>query len=860
MATTGTPRRPSPTGAPNGTRGAAPPPTRPTAPGRKGKPAPRRRTVWQKIKRFFLVVGVLALISLLTLMVWIATILKSAPTSIDLAWDPPGITYIYSSDGVPLAKLFVENRKQVPLSKIPKNLQAATIAFEDKRFYEHGGVDWKGVFRALGRNIKSRDLHGQGGSTITQQLARNMGVEGLTREKSVARKIHEWIIARQIENSYTKNDILSMYLNEVNYGSGAYGVQAAAQTYYGKDVDKLDLSECALLAGLPNRPTEFNPYKNKKAAKEQRDRVLTEMRDQGKITPAQFKHAGNEGIHLAGLKAPLQGSQILHAPYFVDYTIKQLQKKYGNDYLLRGNLQVTTTLNWEMQQQAEAAVADGIAASRRRFGDRGPTQAALVALDPKTGEIKAMVGGVSYQDDQFNIATQSHRQPGSSFKAVVYSAAIDSGWVTEQTRVLDAPVTYPTGAGPWTPQDDNGYSYEKVDLRTAMAYSINVPAVKVLDKLGPETAVHYAHLMGVDSPLDPVLSLALGSSGVSPLEMADVYATIAAGGNHPIPAAWTKLAKANGETIEDVPPAIETHVLQPDTVKQVDDMLRAVVEEPRGTGHVVADIPEARGKTGTTQGHKDVWFVGYTKNPDLVCAVWAGHPIHKVKHFGKKTVISDAYGEPMEGTAWGATVCAPIWHNFMVHAIPVFKSAQVRQAAREKSERAAHKVNPKEFNDPSVPSIKTTVSTSGDSSTSSDQSDTGITPPPPPPSANADGSTTTNVDNNTGLLAPTGSPNSHTETFDHGAAPTVMSPQYGNSPSAPSPPAQPAAPETPHAQIRPIDSSPAPPPVRYVTVQINPDDGLLATKWCPQSVPRTFVRGQEPRRYSRMYGPPEGEQ
>ena len=840
MATTGTPRR--------STTPAAPRPPARTGNGSgngrgngKGRPAPRRKRspFWSAVKTFFQLITFFVLVAVVTLMVWAFFVIRQTPTTIDIDSVPLGITYIYSSDGTELAEFFTERRKVVPIDDIPKAMQDATVAFEDKRFYQHQGVDFKGIGRALSSNLRHGDMKGEGGSTITQQLARNVGVEGLDRRKSFGRKIKELIVANQIEKSYTKQDILTMYLNLVNYGSGAYGVEAAAEVYFNKHIKQLDLAQCALLAGLPNRPNDFNPYHDMKAAKAQQGRVLSEMRDQGLITPQQFQHATNETIKLAGVKPAQQGSQIFHAPYFVNYVVDQIQRKYGRDRIYEGNLKVYTSLNWPMQQVAERAVENGIADAH----GRGPTQGALVALDPKTGEIKAMVGGVDYKKSQFNIATQARRQPGSSFKAVVYSAAINDGSVRESTRVYDAPVSFPSGGKTWTPQDDNGYSYNHVDLRTAMAQSINVPAVRVLHLIGPQTAVRYARMMGVASPLDPVLSLALGSSGVTPLEMASVYSTFPAGGNHPEPTAWTRLTDMQDNVIEDVPPAIETHVLQKDTVNQLDDMLRAVVTE--GTADKVEDMPpDARGKTGTTQGHKDVWFVGYT--PDLVCAVWAGHPIYKSKN------LPPAYGEEMEGNAWGATVCAPIFAHFMTQSLPIFKAYKAKEAARLKAHPAPPVTRPATMPEPIM----------------QPPPDPDTTPAAPPPSQpvhqsaprdNGDGTVTVTVDDATGLLAPDGAAGSHPETFTAGTEPTTLSPQYTVRPSAPGD----------GADTAPTPPSDAPRSRRHrrrhdngdgtTTVMINPEDGLLATRYCPQQVAQTFPKGQEPHEYSPMYPPPPGE-
>jgi penicillin-binding protein 1A len=820
-------------------------------------------------------------VAVITFAAFIYLQLQHAPTSIDLNFEPPGRTMIYSSDGTLLAKLFVENRKVVPISQIPADLQNATVAFEDKRFYTHSGIDIQGIGRSLYRNVRNGDLKGQGGSTITQQLARNMGIEGLTREKSIQRKWHEWMVAIQIEKSYTKQRILEMYLNQVSYGQGTYGVEAAAQTYFGKDVSKLDLAQCALLAGLPNRPTVFNPYKDKDAAKTQRDIVLSNMLAQHMITPAQFAKATSEYIHLAAPKPPSQGSEIYHAQYFVDYVVEQLKKRYGPKALLDGNMQIETTLNWPMQQIADQAVASQINAG----ASFGPNQAALVAMDPKTGEIKAMVGGVDYKTNQFNIAAHGRRQPGSTFKAVVYSAAIDSGAVRESTTVLDARTVFHLGGKPYIPRDDGRYTDRYVGLREAMAQSINVPAIKVINLIRPTTAVQYARMMGVTSPLDPVLSLALGSSPVTPLEMADVYATIAAGGNHPEPTPFTRISDLNGKTLEDIPPAVETKVLKSSTVQQVDDMLRAVVTD--GTGKVVGDVPDARGKTGTTQGHKDVWFVGYT--PQLVCAVWAGHPLHDAK------TGRDAYGADLGDGAWGMTVCGPIWRNFMLKAGPIYAAALAKEAARNKPAQKAKPVqiaNPDaniSEHDQDENSYRDRHYRHHRRSDYGDGDGTDNTPAITEPTDNPDGTTPVSGDNGGGTpdtLPTTNSDTSPTVTpspsndgnTDDSSGQDSPAPRrrthHGSSPDDPSNSGDVSAPfhslpddsgdggtshDTPAPPRRHVSEPPKLKKPEYVTVRVNPDDGKLATQWTPEAVDRQYVKGTEPHSYSHMYKPPPGE-
>ncbi len=830
----------------------------------------------------------LILVAVITACIGIMVLFRNAPKAIDLAFNPPERTLIYSSDGILLARFSTQNRQQVPISQIPLNLQHATVAFEDKRFYSHSGVDFQGIGRALIRNFKSGDLKGQGASTITQQLARNLGVGGLTREKTFQRKFHELIVANQIEKSYPKQRILEMYLNVINYGSSAYGVQAAAQTYFGKNVQNLDLAQCALLAGLPNRPAYYNPYHDKAAAQAQRNLVLQTMLDQHFITPVQYAAAVAKPVRLAFPKAPMQGSQIMHAPYFVNYVVDQLKRKYGDDRIDQGNLKVYTTLNWQMQQSAEKALRDGIA----RVQGRGPNQGCLVAIDQKTGEIKAMVGGMDYAKNEFNEVTQGRRQPGSTFKAVVYSAAIDSGLVTENTRVEDQRTVYHLSGGPWIPKDDSGYSNRDYTLRQAMAYSVNVIAVRVLQEIGPQTAIRYARVMGVDSDLSPVLSLALGSSAVTPLEMAQVYGTIAAGGDHAEPIAFTLLTDLNGKTIENIPPSVETRVLSRNTAQQVDDMLRAVVTDPYGTGISVSGISEARGKTGTTQGHQDVWFDGYVPGA-LTCVVWAGHPYKNPK------TGQDEYGETMAGDAWGSTVCAPIWREFMQTAVPLFLSSKAKYNTKPAAKTSLSATKTTE--DAVLQSAEAGTNSSAPAGIAPEKSQT-PTQTTPTKQQKADTSTTSNgtqtadatnitspdtatVKQNDPLTAvasantpPPASPLAGSTAHPEANVPPVTIP---SSPVAiPSPPRihLPAAPalrkNPPPVHVSPPRSTPSsttlpefkPPPhprrthvPEFVTVKVNPADGLLATKWTPQYIFKTYPKGQEPHRYTKMYHPPPGE-
>src|SRR5438034_9712593 len=327
-------------------------------------------------------------------------------------YQPVAGTKFYSSDGVLLGSIAQENRDPVEIKRIPKRLQDAIVAIEDSRFYEHSGIDFRGLARALWQNIRSGNLTEQGGSTLTQQLARQIYLSGV---KTMSRKVKETMLAVQIERNWPKKKILETYLNQVYFGSKAYGVQAAAQTYFGKNVWQLNLAQSALIAGLPQRPSKLNPYENPEAARTRRNLVLQRMADLNMVTPAEAQKAIKEPIRLAHKRAPA-GTGFRHAPFFCNAILEQLREKYGDDLLYKGGFKIYTTLNWKMQQLAEQAVEEGLKELGGRFGAH---DAALVCIDPNTGAVRAMVGGRDFRKNQYNIVTQGHRQPGSSFKAFV---------------------------------------------------------------------------------------------------------------------------------------------------------------------------------------------------------------------------------------------------------------------------------------------------------------------------------------------------------------------------------------------------------------------------------------------------------
>jgi penicillin-binding protein 1A len=616
-----------------------------------------RRHIFAAIQLVFLTAFAVGLV-FVSVTIWnLSSILPKGDGDIaDL--NPAESTKILSADGQTLATVFMdENREYVPLNKIPKLLQLATVATEDKRFYEHHGVDFRGIARALMEDFRSQ-AKSQGGSTITQQLARNVY---LSRRKSLGRKIQEALLAVQIERKYSKNEILEKYLNQVFYGSGAYGVQAAARTYFGKKVGDLDLAECALLAGLPQRPTAYSPYRNMQLARDRRNTVLALMNQEGYISKADEDKAQDEDIDLAYRHA--SGARTRRAPYFVDYVLDDLVDRYGANTVYKGGLRVYTTLLPSMQSAADKAVKNGV----QNMADQHVSQGALVSVDPRTGYIRAMVGGVDYAKSQLNRADlyKHPRSPGSSFKAFVYAAAFEQG-LSPYDRVQDSPISIRDGNKYWRPRDFDDRWYGNITIKTAVAFSRNVPAIKTIQKIGVNKAIEMAHRLGVKSELGRNLSLAIGTSGITVLDLCSAYSAFANNGNHAQPIAITKITDRDGNVIEDNKPRV-TKVLDPEVESKIDECLRAVTTV--GTARRIGDaIQDARGKTGTTQDDRDAWFVGYVPG-QLATAVWVGNDDNsRMRHI------------------FGGTDCGPMWIDFMHAALkinPQMKSAPKPESAEQ---------------------------------------------------------------------------------------------------------------------------------------------------------------------------------
>jgi len=569
----------------------------------------------------------------------------------------PAGTKIWSDDHVLLAQLAIEHREPVKYQDIPIVMRQAIVAIEDERFFSHHGLDPRGIARAAMANLTSGDLTQQGASTITQQLARNLR---LSPRKTLTRKLRETLLAIQIERTWTKPKILETYLNQVYFGAGAYGVQAASQVYFEKKVQDLSLAEAALLAGLPQRPSELNPYRVRRQDPKltrclaRRNAVLERMVHAGDITRAEADKAKAEPIKLAHQQAPHLGGY-LRAKYFVDYVVKQLFATYGEDMVMKGGLQVRTTLNWKMQRAAEAAARRGWKAKKDRYR---VGEVALISLDPHTGYIRAMVGGVSHpwSQQQFNCATQAQRQPGSSFKFFVYGTALEAGWrISRPIQVAFTPMR--DGDKTWVVHNHGAQTGTR-SMLSAFAGSINTCAVNTILAIGPGEVVEFAHRLGIKSHLTAVPSLALGSSEVNPLEMAAAYGTIAAGGKRAEPMSIVQVTAANGETLMENTPTVTQLKLSPRTIRGLTRLTRAVVTS--GTGRAARGVPDAHGKTGTTDDYKDTWFIGFT--PRLATAVWAGNLDNKPTRHG-----------------FGGTIAAPIWADYMKQAVKLNpeKSRQV---------------------------------------------------------------------------------------------------------------------------------------------------------------------------------------
>ena len=553
-------------------------------------------------------------------------------------------TTIYDAHDRPVFTIFKEQRIEVPLARVSPHLIAAIVALEDQRFFDHGGVDVIRIAGAAWSNLRN-GWGAQGGSTITQQLARQ---SFLTREKTLRRKLREIVLAARLEQVYTKEQILELYLNKVYFGSGLYGVEAASLGYFGKHAGELDVAEAALLAGLVKAPSAYAPTVNPERALMRRRTALAAMRDTGVLDEAAFQDAAAREVRL--LDALHRDERV--GEYFTEEVRKQLVQQFGWERVYEGGLKVYTTLDLEMQKAAEAEVVRAAADLERRTKGEGP-QAALVALDPRTGEIRAMVGGRRFDESRFNRVTQARRQAGSAFKPFVYAAALERGYTpASQIEALSTPIA--TLEGEWLPDDHTEPGV--MSMRSALRLSSNRAAVRMLQEIGIPTAIRAAERFGLES-VPGVWSLALGSGEVTLLGMTAAYASFANAGMRPSPYLIRRVETAEGDVLLSAQPNAQRAVSEA-TAFLMTSMLSDVVDG--GTGWQARRFGLARaaaGKTGTTNDYRDAWFIGYT--PQLAAGVWVGYD-------RPRTIMRRGYA---------ATVAVPLWGRFMARATAAHEPA-----------------------------------------------------------------------------------------------------------------------------------------------------------------------------------------
>ena len=585
----------------------------------------------------------LPLLGALTIGVFLGTILavtQDLPQVESLqTYEPSSVTSILADDGRPVRSFFVERRIPIALHEIPDDLINGIIAVEDSRFYRHFGLDLRGILRALWRDIRSMSVV-EGGSTLTQQLSK---ILFLTPEKTLIRKIKEAFLAINIERRYSKDEILSLYLNQIYLGEGAYGVEAAARTFFSKKAQDLTLPECALIAGLPRSPARYSPINNPEQARGRMKTVLGRLLSEGYISREEHDQAAETGFSLSPAAVPEDP-----APYFTEMIRRTLEEELGANLLYRGGIIIESTLNLDLQQSAAEAVNMGIAAYEARQPQKTavpPVQASFVALEPASGEIKALVGGRDFSDFPYNRATQAQRQPGSAFKPVIYAAAIASG--LPPTRLLrDEPFEVQRrGVTPFIPVNYSGRYSGPVTLRAALEKSLNAASVDLLLEVGYQPVIDMARKLGISSQLKPYPSLALGVFDVSLLELVSAYGAFSDRGILVSPRYIRRVLNKQGQVLWE-PKLQLSDALPPDVAYLMTSLLEGVIQ--RGTGRRAAALgwPMA-GKTGTTDDYKDAWFIGYTA--DLAAGAWVG--------FDQPASLG--YGEA------GSRAALPIWVSFM---------------------------------------------------------------------------------------------------------------------------------------------------------------------------------------------------
>lgn len=580
---------------------------------------------------------------------------------------PVETTYIYDINGGLIARLHGDvNREVVTLDRISPHLKRSVLAMEDAYFYTHKGIDPSGIGRAILANFNAGGTV-EGGSTLTQQLVKNLF---LSNERSLNRKVAEAVLAMRVEQVFTKEQILEMYLNQVFWGNNTNGAETASQNYFGKSSADLTLAEAAMLAGTIQAPSVFNPVDNYAEAKKRQGLVLDRLLELGWATPAEVKAAREQKITIRKQGISYEASRV---PYVSQAVTAELEEKFGRDVVLQGGLRVQTTIDIKLQRIAEETAAEG----HQDLVDRGAyaDQLSLVAVDPRTGFVKALVGGVGdFSKNQFNRAVLARRQLGSSFKPFVYYLAFASGNYTPDSTIDDSPMSIPDGDELYQPRNyDNTFS-GGISIRQAIAVSRNIPAIKLGLEFGNENVVALCRKLGITSPMNPVVSLPLGAADVTPMEVAGAYAVFASGGYKSKTTLIARVTDRNGNLILDNTPKPEL-ILDPIAVSYLTDALRSVVTNGTATEAQLSDGRPVAGKTGTTSDFRDAWFVGYV--PQLSVAIWIGN---------------DDYS-PMANGVTGGVYVVPIWRRFMEKALagqpieqfPVPSEIQEKESNKKKN-------------------------------------------------------------------------------------------------------------------------------------------------------------------------------
>ncbi|MFO0048338.1 MAG: transglycosylase domain-containing protein [Pseudanabaena sp.] len=580
---------------------------------------------------------------------------------------PVETTYIYDINGGLIARLHGDvNREVVTLDRISPHLKRSVLAMEDAYFYTHKGIDPSGIGRAILANFNAGGTV-EGGSTLTQQLVKNLF---LSNERSLNRKVAEAVLAMRVEQVFTKEQILEMYLNQVFLGKNTNGAETASQNYCGKSAADLTLGEAAMLAGTIQAPSVFNPVDNYSESKKRQGLVLDRLLELGWATQAEVKAAKAQKITIRKQGISYEASRV---PYVSQAVTAELEEKFGRDVVLQGGLRVQTTIDLKMQRIAEEVAAEG----HKDLVDRGAyaDQLSLVAVDPRTGFVKALVGGVGdFDKNQFNRAVLARRQLGSSFKPFVYYLAFASGNYTPDSTIDDSAMSIPDGDEPYVPRNyDNKFS-GAMSIRQAIAVSRNIPALRLGIEFGNENVVALCRKLGINSPILPVVSLPLGAADVTPMEVAGAYAVFASGGYKSKTTLIARVTDRNGNLVLDNTPKPEL-ILDPIAVSYLTDALRSVVTNGTATEAQMSDGRTVAGKTGTTSDFRDAWFVGYT--PQLSVAIWIGN---------------DDYS-PMANGVTGGVYVVPIWRKFMERALagqpieqfPVPSEIQDKEGSKKKN-------------------------------------------------------------------------------------------------------------------------------------------------------------------------------